>query len=110
LAKHVTAPATPEPKWDERLRGNPVVIVAAGAIAAMIAVEAVRVFLTTTLPWLLSFVDPVRALLQPVSEFLAANADLIAVGIVSGIGGAIVLRFQTSRRMRRELAVVEKQL
>jgi hypothetical protein len=104
------APPEREPRWDERIRKHPAALVTTVVVAAMGGAEIIRVFLTTTLPWLLTFVEPLQQVLTPVVTFVGERSDSIAVGAMAGLLTVIALRWETRRRLGPEIAKTEEEL
>jgi hypothetical protein len=116
----LSSPAPPPPekprRWDEQWREHPVAGVVVVVLGAMAAVSIVRAFFTEGLPWLLSFVDPVSQALRPFLAFVSDNADVLAVGVVTGVSAAVVARLVAATRRRegawraeRETVIAERE-
>jgi hypothetical protein len=65
------------------IRDHPVIATVTGVVAVMALFGILREFFTTTLPWMITFAEPVRAQLSPIVSFLSEWASGTAGTIVS---------------------------
>jgi len=63
----------------ERLKANPVVFVLGVVVAVMVAFEA-GVFITQTVPWLSSFLDPLAGVLTPLVDWMVTGKRMRVEG------------------------------
>jgi hypothetical protein len=97
-------------RWDERLREHSVAGVAVLVLGSMAAVSIVRAFFIEGVPWLLSFVDPVSQALRPLVQFVSDNADVLAVGVVTGVSGVVAARVVAGTRRRERVWMAGREM
>lgn len=96
------------PGWYERLKRNPFALIAGAVVVVMVSFEAVRVFLTQTLPWLLTFVGPVGEFLSPFVRFVGEWATAVALAVMTIGWATAILLWQANRAKAKALADVQE--
>lgn len=96
------------PGWYERLKRNRFALIAGAVVVVMVSFEAVRVFLTQTLPWLLTFVGPVGEFLSPFVRFVGEWATAVALAVMTIGWATAILFWQANRAKAKALAAVQE--